>query len=208
MSVTTSMMQERAVLDDRALDLLFRQARTQNDWLARPVEDDLLQQLWDIAKWGPTSANCSPMRILFLRSDDSKARLKPYLLPGNVDKTMSAPVIAIIGNDMKFHRHLPRLFPHNQMAESWFSGEDKRVFAETTALRNGSLQGGYFILAARALGLDCGPMSGFDHQAVDAEFWSGTAVRTNFICNLGYGSNEKLFERLPRLDMDEACRFL
>ncbi|MDH7799235.1 MULTISPECIES: malonic semialdehyde reductase [unclassified Beijerinckia] len=195
------------MLDDPALDLLFRRARSQNGWLPRPVEDDLLRELWNVLKWGPTSANCSPMRLIFLRTAEAKARLKPYLGPANIDKTMTAPVAAIIGYDTQFYRQLPTLFPHNSQAEGWFSGEERQVFAAATALRNGSLQGGYFIVAARALGLDCGPISGFDHDAVDAEFWSGTTVRTNFICNIGYGSGEKLFDRLPRLEVDEVCSF-
>jgi len=183
---------------------LFDHARTHNAWLPREVPDALLQRLYDLMKWGPTSANCSPTRIVFVKSPAAKARLLPCLMEGNRAKTEAAPVTAILGMDMAFYDKLPQLFPHNPEARRWFEGNPELI--QTTALRNGSLQGGYFILAARALGLDCGPMSGFDAAAVDAAFWGGTTVRTNFLCNLGYGDASQLFPRGPRLPFDEACR--
>jgi len=190
-------------LTDEALDRLFRKARTYNAWLDRPVSDEILRQLYDLMKWGPTSANSSPARIVFVRSAAAKEKLLGCVSPGNVEKTRAAPVTAIIGTDMAFYEKLPFLFPHAD-ARSWFVG--KKEFADTTAFRNSSLQGGYFIIAARAVGLDCGPMSGFDHAQIDAEFWAGTTVRTNFICSIGHGDPSKLFARSPRLLFDEACR--
>ena len=192
--------------NDEALDILFRKARTHVFWQDKPVSDDLLRQVYDLTKWGPTSANCSPARILFLRTSEAKERLRPALSPNNVDKTMKAPVTAILAYDLKFYENLPRLFPNNPAAREWFSGNAQ--LAEVTAFRNGSLQGGYFILAARALGLECGPMSGFDNAKVDAEFFAGSSVKSNFLCNLGYGDASKLFPRNPRLDFDEACKLL
>jgi 3-hydroxypropanoate dehydrogenase len=182
---------------------LFERARTHNGFTSEPVADEQLRRIYELMKWGPTSANCSPARILFVRSPAAKQRLLGCVSPGNVDKTRSAPVTAIIGTDMAFYEKLPFLFPHAD-AKSWFVG--KKEFADTTAFRNSSLQGGYFIIAARAVGLDCGPMSGFDHAKIDEEFWAGTTVRTNFICNLGHGDPSKLFARSPRLPFDEACR--
>jgi 3-hydroxypropanoate dehydrogenase len=196
------------MLDGHALDVLFRTARSHNSWQPQDVSDDQLRQIWELAKMGPTSANCSPARILFLRSREAKERLRPALSAGNLDKTMAARVTAIIGYDTRFHELLPRLFPHNPAAQSWFTGEDKAAFAHTTAFRNGSLQGAYFILAARAVGLDTGPMSGFDNAKVDAEFFPDGRVRSNFLCNLGTGDPAKLFPRSPRLAFDEACRVL
>jgi len=193
-------------LDDQALDILFRKARTHIFWQDKPVNDDVLRQVYDLMKWGPTSANCSPARILFLRTPEAKERLRHALSPTNVDKTMQAPVTAVIAHDLKFYENLPRLFPNNPAAREWFSGNPQ--LAEVTAFRNGTLQGGYFILAARALGLDCGPMSGFDNAKVDAEFFAGTSVKSNFLCNLGYGDAAKLFPRNPRLEFDEACKVL
>jgi nitroreductase len=182
---------------------LFERARTHNGFTGEPVADAKLHQLYDLMKWGPTSANCSPARIVFVRSAAAKEKLLDCVSPGNVEKTRAAPVTAIIGTDMAFYDKLPFLFPHAD-AKSWFVG--KKEFADTTAFRNSSLQGGYFIMAARAIGLDCGPMSGFDPQKMDEAFWAGTTVRTNFICNLGYGDPSKLFGRSPRLPFDEACR--
>lgn len=196
---------ENSVVDGEALDVLFRKARTHISWLEKPVPDELLHQIYDLMKWGPTSANCSPARILFLRTREAKERLRPALSPNNVDKTMAAPVTALIGYDLKFYEHLPRLFPNNLAARDWFSGSAE--LAQLTAFRNGSLQGGYFILAARAVGLDCGPMSGFDNAKVDAEFFPPT-VKSNFLCNLGYGDPAKLFPRNPRLAFEEACQLL
>jgi 3-hydroxypropanoate dehydrogenase len=190
-------------LDTSALDQLFRTARTHNGWLPKAVSDDELRAIYELMKWAPTSANCSPARIVFVRSREAKERLRPALSPGNLEKTMAAPVTAIIGYDLEFYEKLPQLFPHAD-ARAWFAG--KPAVIETTAFRNGSLQGAYFILAARAVGLDCGPMSGFDNIKVDAEFFAGTSVRSNFLCNLGHGDPAKLFARSPRLAFDDACR--
>jgi 3-hydroxypropanoate dehydrogenase len=190
-------------LDNHALDLLFHDARSQNGWRDEPVTEEQLRQLYEIMQWGPTSMNCQPLRILFLRSPEAKERLQPALMPNNVAKTMSAPVVAILGYDTKFYENLPRTFPHNQKAKSLF--EDKPDFAETTAFRNSSIQGGYFIIAARAVGLDAGPMSGFANPKVDAEFWPDGRVKSNFLCGLGQGDPEKVFNRSPRLAFDEVC---
>jgi 3-hydroxypropanoate dehydrogenase len=192
------------VMSKDGLDLIFRNARTHNAWLDKPVEDALLRQVYDLAKMGPTSANMCPMRIIFVKSREAKEKLKPALDAGNVDKTMKAPVTAIIGMDIHFYEELPRLFPHAD-AKSWFKDLPENVL-EYTALRNSSLQGAYFMLAARALGLDCGPMSGFDNAKVDEAFFAGTAVKSNFLCNLGYGDPSKLYPRSPRLGFDEACK--
>ena len=181
---------------------LFTDARTQNAYLPTPVPDSLLQQLYDLLKWGPTSANCSPARIAFVRSDTGRARLAACMAPGNAPKVLAAPVTALIGMDMAFFDKLPQLFPHID-ARAWFVGKPELI--EATAMRNSSLQGGYLIMAARALGLGCGPMSGFDAAQVDAAFWAGTAVRSNFVCTLGYGDASKVFARSPRLAFDEAC---
>jgi len=193
------------ILSEPALDLVFREARTHNRWLDKPVDDEMLRALYDLLRWGPTSANCSPARIVFLRSRESKERLRPALSAGNLDKTMAAPVTAIIGYDLRFFDKLPRLFPHTD-ARSWFAGKDEVI--HTTAFRNGTLQGAYLIIAARSLGLDCGPMSGFDHHKVDVEFFPGGTVKSNFLCNLGYGDPAGLFARSPRLPFNEACQLL
>ena len=182
---------------------LFTDARTQNGFTTEPVSDDQLHRLYDLMKWGPTSAYSSPARIIFVRSPHVKDKLLAAMSPGNYDKTKAAPVTAIIGTDHAFYEKLPQLFPHAD-AKSWFVG--KKEFADVTAFRNASIQGGYFIVAARAVGLDCGPMSGFDNAKVDEAFWAGTPVKTNFICNLGHGDPAKLFTRSPRLSFDEACR--
>ena len=186
------------------LDLIFRSARTHSAWLDRPVDDALLRQVYDLAKMGPTSANMCPMRIVFVKSREAKERLKPALAEGNVAKTMAAPVTAIIGMEVHFFELLPKLFPHAD-AKAWFKDLPESVL-EYTALRNSSLQGAYFILAARALGLDCGPMSGFDNAKVDAAFFAGTSIKSNFLCNLGYGNASKLYPRSPRLEFEEACK--
>lgn len=201
-------------LSNDALDVLFRRARTHNAWLDKPVSDDLLRQLYDLVKYGPTSANSCPARILFLRTPEAKQRLLPALGPTNADKTMKAPVTAVVGYDVKFYEQTPKLFPHNPGMRDMFAKSAQH--AETTAFRNGTLQGGYLILAARALGLDCGPMSGFDNAKVDAEFFTAAAgnppefveVKSNFLCNLGYGDASKLFPRNPRLTFEEACRLI
>jgi 3-hydroxypropanoate dehydrogenase len=193
------------ILDDAALDALFRNARTHNAWQAKPVSDALLQAVWELAKMPPTSANCSPMRVLFLKSAAAKERLKPALSEGNRAKTMAAPVAAIIGYDLEFYEKLPFLFPHTD-ARPWFAGKPEVI--QATAFRNGSLQGAYLIMAARALGLDCGPMSGFDNAKVDAEFFPDGRVKSNFLCNIGYGDPAGLMPRSPRFSFDEACRIL
>jgi 3-hydroxypropanoate dehydrogenase len=201
-------------LSNDCLDVFFRQARTHNVWLDKPVSDHLLRQLWELMKYGPTSANSNPARIVFLRTTEAKQRLLPALGPTNVDKTMKAPVTAIVGYDLKFYEQTPKLFPHNPAMREMFAGSQK--LAEITAFRNGTLQGGYLIMAARSLGLDCGPMSGFDNAKVDAEFFSASAgnpatfveVKSNFLCNIGYGDASQLFPRNPRLSFDEACRLL
>jgi 3-hydroxypropanoate dehydrogenase len=190
---------------DTTLDRIFRNGRTHYAWQGRRVSTELLREVWDLAKMGPTSANCSPARIVFVISAETKARLRPCLIPGNVEKTMTAPATAIIGFDLAFYERLPELFPHTD-AKSWFVGNDRLI--ETTAMRNGTLQGAYFMLAARALGLDCGPMSGFDNAMVDAGFFAGTTIRSNFLCNLGYGDPSVLHPRGPRLDFDDACTVL
>jgi 3-hydroxypropanoate dehydrogenase len=204
-----SCLPERAMsthaINDEALDIIFRNARTQNKWLDKPVSHTMLMAIYDLMRWGPTSANNSPARIVFITTPEAKERLKPHLSEGNRAKTMSAPVTAIIGYDTDFHEHLPRLFPHNQDAKNWFKDD---VLRETTAFRNGTLQGAYFIIAARAVGLDCGPMSGFSNAGVDKEFFAGTNIKSNFICSLGYGDSSGLFPRSPRLAFDEACKIL
>ncbi len=193
-------------LDDAALDLVFRAARTHNAWLDRAVPEVLLQDIYELYKWGPTSANCSPQRVVFVRSPQAKERLLACMNPGNVEKTRQAPVTAILAMDMHFYDELPELFPHAPDARSWFAG--KPALIESTAFRNSSLQGGYFIIAARALGLDCGPMSGFDATRLNAEFFPDGRWRVNFVCNLGYGDASALLARSPRLSFDAACRVL
>ncbi len=190
-------------LEARVLDQLFRSARTQNKWQDRPVPDATLQELYDLLKWGPTSANGMPGRFVFLRTPEGKEKLRPALSAGNLEKTMSAPVVCIVAHDLRFYDRLPYLFPHAD-ARSWFAGNER--LAETTAFRNGTLQGAYLIMAARSLGLDTGPMSGFDNAKVDAAFFAGTDWRSNFLVNLGYGDPSGLFDRNPRLSFDEACR--
>ena len=189
-------------LDDASLDRIFRTARTHHAWLDRPVGDATLRELWNLLRWGPTSANCSPLRVVFVKSPEAKAKLLPCMAPGNVEKTRTAPVTAILAMHMEFHESLPKLFPHTD-ARSWFAGN--QPYIESTAFRNSSIQGGYFILAARALGLDCGPMSGFDAEKVDGAFFAGRPERVNFLCNLGYGDASTLHPRSPRFEFDEAC---
>jgi 3-hydroxypropanoate dehydrogenase len=192
-------------LDQAALDLLFDQARTQNKWLPKPIPAGTLERLYDHLKWGPTSANCSPARFVFVQSAEGKARLKEALSPGNVEKTMSAPVTVIVAHDLAFYERLDMLFPHAPEARSWFEGKPEVI--QATAFRNGTLQGAYLILAARALGLDCGPMSGFDNAKLDQLFFAGTSIRSNFLINLGYGDPSGVFPRSPRLPFDAACRY-
>lgn len=192
-------------LSNTALDQLFGNARTHNFWQDKPVSDELLHTLYEQMKWAPTSANCSPARFVFVKSDQAKALLKPALSEGNLEKTMTAPVTVIVASDQAFYEKLPELFPHAD-ARSWFVGNPALI--ESTAKRNTVLQGAYLLMAARALGLDCGPMSGFDNAKVDDAFFAGTAVKSDFLINLGYGDAEKLFPRSPRLAFADACRIL
>jgi 3-hydroxypropanoate dehydrogenase len=192
-------------LAPEAMAQLFTAARTHNGWLDREVPDSLLELALDYAKWGPTSANCSPMRVVFVRSPEAKARLSPALSAGNHDKTMAAPATAIIAFDLNFPELLPHLYPATD-ARSWFSGNDALI--EETAFRNGTLQAAYFILALRAVGLDAGPMSGFDKDRVNAEFFAGTTLRSNFLINIGYGDASKLYPRGPRLAFEEMARII
>jgi len=194
-----------AVLTDQALDTIFRAARTANAWQDRPVSAELLHQIHELMKFGPTSANSCPLRLLFLQSPEAKARLKPFLMESNIDKTMTAPVVAILAMDMRFHEHLPFLFPHTD-AKSWFEGNDDLI--AQTAFRNSSLQAGYFIVAARALGLDCGPMSGFDAGGVNKEFFPDGRFKVNFICNIGYGDHSKTFARSPRFGFEQIAKVI
>ena len=194
------------VMSNDGLDLIFLKARTYTAWLNKPVDEALLRQVYDLARMGPTSANMCPMRIVFVRSREGKEKLKPALDAGNVDKTMAAPVTAIIGMDIHFYEKLPKLFPHAD-AKAWFK-DLPEIVLEYIALRNSSLQGAYFMLAARSLGLDCGPMSGFNNAKVDEAFFAGTTVKSNFLCNLGYGDASKLHPRSPRLNFEEACRMV
>lgn len=210
----------RDVLADSALDQIFRSARTYSAWLDKPVSDETLRQLYELMKWGPTSSNSNPARFVFLFSRAAKERLRPTLAPGNVEKTMAAPVTVIVAYDLRFHEKLTRLFPHNTGMRAMFAANPQLV--EITAKRNSSLQGAYLIIAARALGLDCGPMSGFDNAKLDDEFFgSGKEcegceqeffpaghVKSNFLCNLGYGDASKLLPRAPRLEFKEACTML
>lgn len=193
-------------LDQHALNQLFLQAHTHNAWQDRDLPDALLQQLYDLMRMAPTSANSNPARVVFVKSAEAKARLLPALMEGNRAKTLAAPVTAIIAYDLHFYEQLGFLFPNAPDAASWLNG-DARI-AETNAFRNGTLQGGYLMLAARALGLDCGPMSGFDAAAVDADFFSGTSVRSNFLCNLGYGDPAGVYPRNPRLAFEQACKII
>jgi 3-hydroxypropanoate dehydrogenase len=191
------------------LDLIFLKAQSQNGWQQdKPVSDAQIRELYDLLKWGPTSANSSPARFLFLRTPAAKERVRPALFPANVDKVMTAPVVAIIAYDLTFYEHLPRLFPKNPNARALFAPEEKRALAERTAFLNGTLQGAYLIIAARALGIDCGPMSGFDNGKIDAEFFAGTPLRSNFLCALGHGDPAKVLPRFQRLTFEEACQLL
>ena len=193
------------MLDAKALDAIFREARTHNAF-SGPVTDAQLRELYDLLKWGPTTMNSQPARIVFVRTREGKEMLRPALSPGNLDKTMAAPVVAIIAYDLYFYENLPKAFPHRPDAIKLFQGEEKKASNETVAFRNGSLQGGYFILAARSLGLDTGPMSGFDNAKVNAVFFPDGRWKSNFLCNLGKGDPAKIFGRSPRLTFEEACR--
>ncbi|MBX3487163.1 MAG: malonic semialdehyde reductase [Candidatus Paracaedibacteraceae bacterium] len=193
------------MISQDSLNTLFLEARTYNAWQDKPVSLDLLHQIFDLAKMAPTSANCSPMRVVFVQSQEAKEKLKPCLAAGNVDKTMAAPVTALVAYDLKFYDYLPRLFPHAD-ARSWFVGNDP--FIQSTAEFNGALQAAYLIMAARACGLDCGPMTGFDKQAVDDAFFAGTSFKSSMLCNLGYGDVSGLYPRSPRFDFDDVCQVL
>lgn len=209
----------RKALEDGALNQILREARTYNAWLDKPVSDETLGELYNLMKWGPTSANSTPARFVLLRTKAAKERLRPALAPGNVEKTMSAPVTVIVAYDLRFYDKLPRLAPQNPAFRGLFANNPE--LAEATAKRNGTLQGGYLILAARALGLDCGPMSGFDNAKVDEEFFGAGStdqgmseeyvpgtIKSNFLCNIGYGDPSSVFPRAPRLDFSEVCRVL
>ena len=196
------------MIDASALDALFRDARTANGFLPDPVTDEQIRQMFDLMKMGPTAANAQPARFVFLRSAASRERLRPALSAGNLDKTMAAPMTVIVAHDTQFHEHLPRVFPHNPGAKSWFDGDGNRAGREVSAFRNGTLQGAYFLLAARAVGLDCGPMSGFDNAKLDAEFFPDGRFKSNFIVNLGRIDPSRTMQRLPRLDFADACQVL
>jgi 3-hydroxypropanoate dehydrogenase len=199
------MSDKNHILSDRDLDTLFRKARSYNGWLQKDVSDVLLRALYDLMKFGPTSSNCCPMRVKFVRSEEAKQRLKPHLDEGNVKKTMTAPVTAIIAYDYKFYEYLPRLFPHTD-AKSWFEGNRPKI--EDTAYKNGTLQGAYLMMAARSLGLDCGPMGGFNRDGVKKEFFGDEDVQVNFICAIGYGDESSIFPRNPRFEFDEVCEII
>jgi len=193
------------MIDAAHQKLLFSEARTYSTWQDKAVDPAILRQIYDLMKFGPTSANCSPLRIVFVTSQAAKDKLKPCLAEGNVEKTMSAPVTAILASDQEFYEKLPQLFPHTD-AKSWFTGNPEMI--KETAFRNSALQGAYFILAARGFGLDCGPMSGFDADAVNRSFFGTHNYRVNFLCNLGYGDKSSLFPRSPRLDFEESCQII
>jgi 3-hydroxypropanoate dehydrogenase len=196
----------RPTISDEALRQIFFEARTYNGWLDRPVTDEQLRELYDVAKWGPTSANSSPARFVFIRSQQAKERLRPTLAPGNVEKTMAAPITVIVAYDLQFHENLPKLFPHKPAMRDLYASNPQLL--EETARRNSSLQGAYLIIAARSLGLDCGPMSGFDNAKLDEEFFAAGYVKSNFLCNIGYGDPSTLTPRLSRLEFNEACTIL
>ena len=192
-------------INQNALDQIFIKARSHNGWLSKDVSEDTLHKIYDLMKWGPTSANSSPARIVFVKSNSAKEKLIPCLDKGNVEKVRTAPVVAIIAEDVAFYDKLPKLFPHAD-ARSWFAGNEALI--KTTSFRNSTLQGAYFMIAVRSLGLDCGPMSGFDNAKVDKAFLEGTTWKSNFICSIGFGDSSKIFPRSPRLDFDEACKVL
>ena len=194
------------IVNDKSFDIIFRDDRTHSVWLDKPVSDITLQALYELLSLGPTSANCSPARFLFLRSDEAKERLRPFLSVGNMEQTMSAPIVTIVGYDLAFCNKFDTLWPGNEEVRGWFEGNDEKLL--DTAFRNGSLQGAYMIIAARALGLDCGPMSGFDTKGVDREFFPDSTIRTNFLCNLGHGNPGGLPPRKPRLGFGEAAEIM
>ena len=192
-------------LDEEALNLVFGEARSMNGWQDKDVSDAMIRSLYDLIKMGPTSTNCSPARFVFVKSEAEKAKFEPALLPNNISKVMTAPVVAIIGYDLDFSDHMTKLFPHMDVAPMYKGNDEMNV---STAFRNSSLQGAYFMMVARAMGLDCGPMSGFNNQLVDETFFSDTNIKSNFLCCIGYGDSTKIFQRLPRLDFDEVCKII
>lgn len=192
-------------LNESQLNLLFGEARSMNGWQDREVSDDMIKSIYNLTKMGPTSTNCCPARFKFIKSEDQKLKLKESLLPNNIDKVMSAPVIAIIGFDLDFSNNMGKLFPHMDVAPMYKNNE---IMNHSTAFRNSSLQGAYFMMVSRALGLDCGPMSGFNNEIVDEVFFSGTNIKSNFLCCIGYGDPSKIFMRLPRLDFNEVCEII
>jgi len=192
-------------LNESQLNLLFGEARSMNGWQDREVSDDMIKSIYNLTKMGPTSTNCCPARFKFIKSEDQKLKLKESLLPNNIDKVMSAPVIAIIGFDLDFSNNMGKLFPHMDVAPMYKNDE---IINHSTAFRNSSLQGAYFMMVSRALGLDCGPMSGFNNAIVDEVFFSGTNIKSNFLCCIGYGDPSKIFMRLPRLDFNEVCEII
>tara|TARA_B100001769_G_scaffold272079_1_gene265898 strand:+ start:278 stop:943 length:666 start_codon:yes stop_codon:yes gene_type:complete len=192
-------------LDEEALNLIFGEARSMNGWQDKDVSDAMIHSLYDLTKMGPTSTNCSPARFVFVKSEAEKVKFEPALLPNNISKVMTAPVVAIIGYDLDFSDHMTKLFPHMDVAPMYKGNNEMNV---STAFRNSSLQGAYLIMVARAMGLDCGPMSGFNNQLVDETFFSDTNIKSNFLCCIGYGDSTKIFQRLPRLDFDEVCKII
>ena len=192
-------------LDEEALNLIFGEARSMNGWQDKDVSDAMIRSLYDLTKMGPTSTNCSPARFVFVKSEAEKVKFEPALLPNNISKVMTAPVVAIIGYDLDFSDHMTKLFPHMDVAPMYKGNNEMNV---STAFRNSSLQGAYFMMVARAMGLDCGPMSGFNNQLVDETFFSDTNIKSNFLCCIGYGDSTKIFQRLPRLDFDEVCKII
>ncbi|GJL82520.1 MAG: putative NADH dehydrogenase/NAD(P)H nitroreductase [marine bacterium B5-7] len=192
-------------IDDRSLDVLFRNARSQNGWLDKPIETDTLKDIYNLARMGPTSMNCCPMRIVFVNSIEEKTRLLPAISEGNQEKIRTAPVVAIIAYDFAFADHLEMLFPHRKIRHLF---NDNAELESETTIRNGTLQGAYFMMAARAMGLDCGPISGFDRDAVDRIYFTGTRIKSNFLCAMGYGDSTRVFPRLPRFEFDAVCRVL
>jgi 3-hydroxypropanoate dehydrogenase len=201
----SKMKNNSELLNESQLNLLFGEARSMNGWQDKEVSDEMIKSIYNLTKMGPTSTNCCPARFKFIKSENQKLRLKEALLPNNVDKVMSAPVIAIIGFDLDFSENMGKLFPHMDVAPMYKNDE---IINHSTAFRNSSLQGAYFMMVARALGLDCGPMSGFNNQLVDDIFFNGTNIKSNFLCCIGYGDPSKIFMRLPRLDFDEACKII
>ena len=192
-------------LDEDGLNLIFGEARSMNGWQNKAVSDVMIHSLYDLVKMGPTSTNCSPARFVFVKSEAEKAKLESALMPNNIPKVMTAPVVAIIAYDLDFSNHMTKLFPHMDVAPMYKGNDEMNV---STAFRNSSLQGAYLMMVARAMGLDCGPMSGFDNQLIDETFFSDTNIKSNFLCCIGYGDSTKIFQRLPRLDFDEVCKII